>query len=323
MLGMSMSGIPYIHADAGGFAGGEGDNELYIRWLQFASFTPVFRPHGTALYEVDKNAFSFPSEPAMIAAPYRNYAKEVVRQRYAMLPYNYTLAYKQALKAEPLVAPLYYHFPNDTNAYHAGDEFMWGESILVAPILEKAAAGRKLYLPIGNWYANDGNERIAGGNDTTVKVIIDKLPVYVRAGSFITTNANQNVTSTSDDQLDNLVVNYYYDTRPSTTEIYDDDGFSKNSISARQYQVITFSALPAKSKLALTVKANGGTFKGMPAKRKMKFLVHGVINPKATLFKNGKPVQELSLQENEDGSKANCYTFTVDFTGKPLQLEIR
>ena len=137
MLGMSMSGIPYIHADAGGFAGGEGDNELYVRWLQYAAFTPIFRPHGTALFEVDKNAFSFPSEPALIDTPYRGYAKQVVHLRYSMLPYNYTLAYKQASKGEPLVAPLDYYYPKDTAAINVQDEFMWGENILVAPVLEK------------------------------------------------------------------------------------------------------------------------------------------------------------------------------------------
>ena len=63
-----MSGIPYIHSDAGGFAMGEGDPELYLRWLQFALYTPIFRPHGTALYEVDPNAFSYPSEPALADA---------------------------------------------------------------------------------------------------------------------------------------------------------------------------------------------------------------------------------------------------------------
>ncbi|PMZ18042.1 TIM-barrel domain-containing protein, partial [Pseudomonas sp. FW306-02-F08-AA] len=83
------------HSDAGGFAGGEGDNELYIRWLQFATFTPIFRPHGTALFDIDKNAYSFPSEPALIDTPYRAIAKSIVDLRYALLPYNYTLAYRQ------------------------------------------------------------------------------------------------------------------------------------------------------------------------------------------------------------------------------------
>ncbi|MBL0359045.1 MAG: hypothetical protein IPP72_20250 [Chitinophagaceae bacterium] len=152
MLGMSMSGIPYIHADAGGFAGGEGDIELYVRWLQFAAFTPIFRPHGTALFEIDPNAYSFPSEPALIDTAYREYAKSSVQLRYQLLPYNYTLAYKQASKAEPLVAPLYYYYPKDMVAVNVGDEFMWGENILVAPVLEKGATERKIYLPEGKWY---------------------------------------------------------------------------------------------------------------------------------------------------------------------------
>src|SRR6185295_16616843 len=146
---------PYIHADAGGFAGGEGDNELYVRWLQFACFTPVFRPHGTALFELDKNTFSFPSEPALIDEPWRSYARAAVKLRYSLLPYNYTLAYRQALMGEPLVAPLYYYFPQDSSAVNIEDEFMWGPQILIAPVLQKGATRRKLYLPPGNWYLFD------------------------------------------------------------------------------------------------------------------------------------------------------------------------
>jgi oligosaccharide 4-alpha-D-glucosyltransferase len=78
MLGMSMSGVPYIHADAGGFALGEKDEELFVRWLQFATYTPVFRPHGTALYDVDPEAPSFPSEAALYDEPYKSLAKKLL-----------------------------------------------------------------------------------------------------------------------------------------------------------------------------------------------------------------------------------------------------
>ena len=163
ILGMSMSGVPYVHSDAGGFAGGEGDNELYVRWLQFAAFTPIFKPHGTALDDLDKNAFSFPSEAALIAEPYRSYAKAAINLRYQFLPYNYTLAYKQTKNGEPLIAPLYYYYPKDTTAINVGDEFMWGENILVAPVLHKDEKERKVYLPEGKWYFfNDTN--IVEGN---------------------------------------------------------------------------------------------------------------------------------------------------------------
>jgi len=152
LLGMSMSGIPYVHSDAGGFAGGEGDNELYVRWLQMTAFTPIFRPHGTALYELEPGNFSFPSEAALIDEPYRPYARDIIKMRYSFLPYNYTLAYEQTKYGKPLMAPLYYHFPHDNEAVNIQDEFMWGEDILVAPITTKNATERKVYLPEGKWY---------------------------------------------------------------------------------------------------------------------------------------------------------------------------
>ncbi|RYF85231.1 MAG: hypothetical protein EON98_07135 [Chitinophagaceae bacterium] len=130
LLGMSMSGVPYVHSDAGGFAGGEGDPELYVRWLQFAAFTPIFRPHGTALYEVEPAAYSWPSEPAMMQEPWKSYAKMAVLTRSSFLPYNYSLAYAQTKYGKPLMAPLYFHFPNDTTATAIQDEYMWGEKYL-------------------------------------------------------------------------------------------------------------------------------------------------------------------------------------------------
>jgi oligosaccharide 4-alpha-D-glucosyltransferase len=325
MLGMSMSGIPYIHADAGGFAGGEGDNELYVRWLQFASFTPIFRPHGTALYEVDKNAFSFPSEPALIAEPYRSYAKEVIRMRYAMLPYNYTLAYRQATKGEPLVAPLYYHFPADTAAYTIGDEFMWGENILVAPVLEKDTNNitRKIYLPRGSWYAFDGTAPIEGGRHISAPVVINKMFTYVKAGSIIATSAKVNAANTMEDDNSDLWVHYYHDNQPSSAVIYEDDGITKQALSRNQYQLITFTALPAAAKTIFTVKSTGAGFKGMPAKRKITFMVHGPANPKNNLYINGKFAKRLSYKTDDAASRDNVYFFTVDFDGKPLKLEIK
>jgi oligosaccharide 4-alpha-D-glucosyltransferase len=323
MLGMSMSGIPYIHADAGGFAGGDGDNELYIRWLQFASFTPVFRPHGTALYEVDKNAFSFPSEPALIKEPYRTYAKEIIRNRYALLPYNYSLAYKQAAKAVPLVAPLYYYFQTDTTTYSVSDEFMWGENILVAPILEKGSTNRKLYLPVGKWYAYNQNELITGGIITSEKVSLNQIPTYVKAGSIIVTSAKVNAENTEEDHNENLLIHYYIDNKPSKAELYEDDGLNRQAIANKQFQLITFNAIPTTTKTTITVKSNGGFFKGMLTKRKINFLIHGTKNSTATLYINGRLAQQLSFNTENNNSNPDYYSFSVDYYGKPLKLEIK
>ncbi|MFZ4771349.1 MAG: TIM-barrel domain-containing protein, partial [Ferruginibacter sp.] len=101
MVGMSMSGIPYIHADAGGFAGGDGDKELYTRWLQFATFTPVFRPHGTAFGDLEPGVKDIPSEGALYDDPYKSIVRTYIQLRYKLLPYNYTLAYEQAKFGKP------------------------------------------------------------------------------------------------------------------------------------------------------------------------------------------------------------------------------
>lgn len=316
MLGMSMSGIPYIHADAGGFAGGEGDNELYVRWLEFASFTPIFRPHGTALYEVDKNAFSFPSEPALIGEPYKNYAKAVVKMRYGMLPYNYTLAYLQATKGVPLVAPLYYYFSNDTAVYNVSDEFMWGENILVAPVIEKNVAQRNVYLPAGYWYANNSNEMLSGNQNIVAAAPIDNIPFYVKAGSFIVTSAASEAMNTTEDKADKLVVSYYFTKENSSTELYNDDGESKNAIASKQYQLIRF-AKTGNSNLSFVVKSTGA-YKGMPTSRQLHFKLYGVTVKVGKLFVNHQFITNLS----KDGD-TGTFNFKLNFSGKSLLIEIK
>ena len=318
MLGMSMSGIPYIHADAGGFAGGEGDNELYVRWLQYAAFTPIFRPHGTALFEVDKNAFSFPSEPALIDTPYRGYAKQVVHLRYSMLPYNYTLAYKQASKGEPLVAPLYYYYPKDTAAINVQDEFMWGENILVAPVLEKGIKERKIYLPKGKWYRNNGFNYYEG--TVTDQLKMEEIPVYIKAGSFIpTVQQSYFILDSSVIKPDAVNVAYYYDEKPSAGILFYDDGNSKTSIASGKYEVITFNAVTTDGGLKITIKNNKGNFTGKPKQRLIELQVKGFSRYKKKFYINGEEYGSFSNEPHQDPD----YVFALTFTGAPLTFELK
>ena len=248
LLGMSMSGIPYAHSDAGGFAGGEGDNELYIRWLQFAAYTPIFRPHGTALYEVEKAAFSFPSEAALIDTPYRYYAERIINQRYGMIQYNYTLAYRQAKYGEPLMRPLYYEFPKDTIACKTEDEFMWGSDILVAPVTEKGAKTRKVYLPKGFiWYdGNDYSKHYEGG--TIIEYNVSNLyefPQFHKEGSIFCFMLHDVVNKL-------FSCDYFPSSNFTKGEIYFDDGESKKSISNNKNSLLKIESSGInKDKLSL------------------------------------------------------------------------
>ncbi|WP_315818070.1 TIM-barrel domain-containing protein [Paraflavitalea speifideaquila] len=127
LLGMSASGLPYVHSDAGGFAmADQADGELYTRWLQFAAFTPIFRPHGRALEDYDKTIKSIPSEPALWEEPAKSIVRNYINLRYELLPYNYTLGYEQAVLGKPLMRPLYYYNFGDGEAFKADEEYYWG-----------------------------------------------------------------------------------------------------------------------------------------------------------------------------------------------------
>ena len=240
MLGMSMSGVPYIHADAGGFALGEYDSELYVRWLQFAAYTPIFRPHGTALYEWDKQAVSFPSEVALIDEPFKGYAKQAVKERYAMLPYNYTLAYRNAKYGEPLVKPLLYNFSSDTNAIKTEDEYLFGDNVLFAPVIKKEQKTRKVYLPKGNWFNVETNKVYEGSSFVEFDVTDYKKPLFYKEGSFIPQYEN-NGENTAEINRKKLTIVYIPSAQKSTYEMYDDDGETKNAIALNQYELIKFS----------------------------------------------------------------------------------
>jgi len=139
MQNMSVCGIPFIHADAGGFALGVKDEELYTRWLQFASFTPILRPHGSGI----------PSEPIFFNKTTRRIVRNFMDLRYRLLPYIYTTAWEAHAKGMPIVRPLFYAFPEDSTAYHTVDEYLFGDDFLVAPVLEPGIKTMKVYLPEG------------------------------------------------------------------------------------------------------------------------------------------------------------------------------
>lgn len=318
LLGMSMSGVPYVHSDAGGFAGGEGDNELYVRWLQFAAYTPIFRPHGTALYEKDPNAFSFPSEPALIDAVYRPYARAAVRTRYEMLPYNYTLAYRQAAYGQPLMSPLYYYFSTDTATAHVDDEYMWGENVLVAPVLQKGAEKRRYYLPAGNWF----NEATGGwrtGGWHTDDVALDRIPVFFRAGSFVpmmdtTGFGTANLSSYHGDAL---VVHYTAARDSSSYEWYDDDGQTKSSLTQNRYELVTFSASGMDGKkLRVHIRSNGGQYAGRPASRRIELVLHY----ESSKFPVAATVNGQRVEIKTSPAESGRVSVFVDFKGRPLDL---
>jgi len=328
LLGMSMSGIPYVHSDAGGFAGGDGDNELYIRWLQFAAFTPIFRPHGTALYEKDSNAFSFPSEAALIDSPYRDIAKDIIHMRYGFLPYNYSLAYQHTRFGKPLMAPLYYYFSSDTTTYRVDDEFMWGDHILVAPVLQKGAVTRTYYLPAGSWYkAGTPGRFVTGHSWQTDSVILSQFPIFFREGAFVVFDARSAADTRS--ESDSLGITYIASEKASSFQLYNDDGKTKGAIEKNKYELVSFSSSGIRRhELTLSVVSNNGVYTG---KKNMKLMLFTIAQemgtPKSILINNKPCTRATSLSPKEKYtyvySEDGLIYFWIRFSASPVSINLK
>ena len=180
-LQMGLQGMAYMHSDLGGFAGDYDDNELYIRWLQYGVFQPVFRPH--AQEEV-------PSEPVLKDYETLRITKNAIKLRYALLPYNYNLVLENAQNGAPLMRPLFFETADDSMAQVCNDTYFWGRDFLISPVLEKGAKTKKVTVPPKTAWI-DFNTHVSLQNtdvqskEIEVDVYPNWIPTYVRAGSVV------------------------------------------------------------------------------------------------------------------------------------------
>ncbi|QCK14591.1 TIM-barrel domain-containing protein [Mangrovivirga cuniculi] len=264
IMSMGLSGIGYMHSDAGGFTFvEERDPELYTRWVQFAAFSPIFRPHA------DQSA---PAEPVMWSKEVQQNVKPFIELRYKLLPYNYTLGWENTTTGMPLMRPMFIEYPAIPDTLH--NQYMWGDNFLVAPILNQGIKNRKVYLPEGEWYNYWSNEKIDGGKWIEVAVTIEKIPVFVKAGSIIPTA--ELVTSTDYYDTDSVHINYYYNEGTYEDQIYFDDGLTNNSWLENKYDLITVNVISKPSSITFAADKQGDSFEGSPSNRVYKIVVHGL-----------------------------------------------
>ena len=313
LLTMGMNGLGYIHSDAGGFAQGVKDDELYTRWLQFAVFTPILRPHGSVI----------PSEPVYWSEKTQDIVRTYMNLRYSMLPYNYTLAYRNATTGLPLMLPLFYQYPNDTAAIRIEDEYMWGENLLVAPVIKKGLTSRSIYLPEGKWFDFHSGIEYAGNARIDFPVTIENIPIFAKAGSFIP--MTKPVTSTDYYNGGNYVVRYY-PSGPSSFMQYEDNGLDSKSLADGKYELITYKGSRESQKTTVSISKTGA-WEGMPASRNMKLEIRANTKP-AKVLVNGKAVK---IKAEKGKSTGRNTTGTYDekwlrinfiWDGNPLNVEI-
>lgn len=301
-LNFSLTGMPHWNSDLGGFfAGSYNTNgnasatrnpmyqELYVRWLQFGVFCPMMRSHGA---DTPREFFWY----GKAGEPVYDALVDAVKLRYSLLPYIYSTAWEVSHRQSTFMRALYMDFLNDKNTWKIGNEYMFGKTFLVAPVLHaqytpeqkqnilKENEGwnkttnnqvnlslnvdftqskeMEVYLPSGNkWYNYWTNEDFDGGQKLKIKTSLDRIPLFVRAGSIIPIGPD--VQYTNEKKWDNLIINVYPGA-DGTFTLYEDEGDNYN------YESGAYTEIQMKwndTKRILTIDARKGEYNGMLTKR--------------------------------------------------------
>lgn len=327
-LNFSMSAIPYWNTDIGGFFAGSYNRswndgsgaknpafqELYVRWMQFGAFTPMMRSHGT---DVPREIYNFGKK----GEPIYDAIEKSINLRYSLLPYIYSAAWDITHNQSTMMRALVMDF-NDKKVVDMNNEYMFGKSILVAPIVNaqytpetvvrtdensgwnkdtnkdgKVAAvdftqtkSSKAYLPAGTiWFDFWTNQKYEGGQEVTLATTIDKIPLFVKAGSIIPFGPT--VQFATEKKWDTLEIRVYEGANGEFS-LYEDENDNYN-YEKGAYSTIAFKWDDAKK--SLTINDRKGSFPGMLTTRKfnISIIVAGQKIDKAITYSGKKIVVKL------------------------------
>lgn len=224
---LSLCGMAMCGSDIGGF-GSDVTPELLVRFYQAAVFAPFFRNHSAV--------GTRRQEPWLFDEKTRDAVRKTVRLRYRFIPYIYDLARECERTGEPIVRPLVYEYPHDKMVRNICDEYLLGKFVLAAPVTVPGKFAREVYLPEGEWYDYETNEKYTGGKYILADAPLDKVPVFIRAGAILPV-AEGNIQSTEDITSENTRILTY--PGQGTFIHYEDDNetlaYREGSYNAMEY----------------------------------------------------------------------------------------
>lgn len=251
----------YWGHDIGGHIGNHIDPELYVRWMQFGAFSPIMRTHSQKNAGMNKEPWVFDTEHSSVI-------RQTIRQRYEMAPYIYTMARKAYDEGLSLCRPMYYDYPEDSEAYDFRNQYMFGDDMLVAPITAPGQDGYatlKVWLPEGEWYEMPTGTLLQGGQVVERSFALDEYPIYVKAGAVLPMYTDEVMNLSGNDET--VVVTVFPGAKAGAFQLYEDNGNDKDYASA--YATTALSASCSGREQTIVVGRREGRFDGMEAARKL------------------------------------------------------
>ena len=245
---LSISGFSFTGSDIGGFVD-EPTGELMVRWLQLGIFHPLYRIHSMGnnvdgAAEIDeemvKNDASLnrmDQEPWAFGETYEKYAKYAIELRYQLLPYHYTCFWQYSTQGTPMLRSLVFYDQTDERLGGVEREFMFGDHLLVSPVIDEKATTQTLYLPKGNWYHYWTGTVFTGGQEVNVAAPLSQIPIFVKAGAVLPHYPIRQYTD--EYPIDELMLHVYFAEGQHQSMLYEDAGdgfeFKEGQYSKKEY----------------------------------------------------------------------------------------
>ncbi|XP_068192688.1 lysosomal alpha-glucosidase [Antennarius striatus] len=282
VLQFNLFGVPLVGADICGFKGNTTE-ELCVRWMQLGAFYPFMRNHNE-----NQNT---PQEPYVFGVKAQAAMRSVLNLRYSLLPFLYTLFHHAHTSAETVARPLFMEFPLDPRSQTIDQQFLWGSSLLVSPVLKQGAVELTAYLPPGTWYSlHNGQPFYSKGQYMVLSAPLDTINVHLREGHIIPRQEPALTTTASRKNPFFLTVALSGEGR-ARGDLFWDDGDSLETFETGNYSYIIFIAGQSQV-VSETLKLNGG-LEGLMLGG---LQVFGVPSPPLYVLANGEKVRDFTYR---------------------------
>ncbi|WP_297421336.1 TIM-barrel domain-containing protein [Clostridium sp.] len=296
--------------DTGGFNGGNPSPENYARWMEFSAFTPIFRVHGQMNQQRQPWVFGGKAEAA---------ATKAIRFRYSLIPYIYTYDRQAYDNGIGLVRPLIFDYPEDNNVANNVESWMFGDYMLVSPVVKQDQKEKDIYLPKGNWIDYFKGTKYDGGQ--TIKCSInneswDDIPLFIKKGAIIPSYSKpiQHV----EEKVDTLFIDTFPDKEMTSFKYYDDDGKTYNYENG-EYFMQDMHTQDKGDVISFNINSKIGSF--TPDTKYYIVKVHS--DPGKEVKLNGQSLKAASSVGDVENSSDEIWTNSTDIYGDVTYIKVR
>ncbi|XP_013093398.2 lysosomal alpha-glucosidase-like isoform X2 [Biomphalaria glabrata] len=294
ILNFNLFGVTFIGADICGFRGVT-TPELCTRWMQLGAFYTFMRNHA----DISSPA----QDPGSFQDPYKTYMRGALQLRYRLLAVLYTGLFRAHVDGLPVIRPLFYIYPGTETI---DKQFMWGDSLMVIPVLDDGVRLVNGFIPNDKWYDFFTGAAIsARGEYLTLNAPLDTINVLVRGGSILPLLPSTERTDVSRQQKFQILVSIS-DSNTASGELFWDDGESSDSITSNKYSLVSFTLLSNNTLVNRVIQSGYNPFQGIKANN---FVINGVLKSPSNVYVSGN---QVAFGYNADTKVLSAFNLDVD-----------